>query len=88
MLDWHIYIIMFQFQTGSIRSYERQAFMKALGVFQFQTGSIRRNNAREAVSYLKDSFNSKLVRLEVPTTSIIGCLLASFNSKLVRLEVN
>ena len=41
MLDWHIYIIMFQFQTGSIRSYERQAFMKALGVFQFQTGSIR-----------------------------------------------
>ena len=81
----------FQFQTGAIRSYGRKEFgiLEALDAFQFQTGAIRRKpTTLYGENKGEQSFNSKLVRLEVQYTG--GALrmvdIVCFNSKLVRLE--
>ena len=55
--------------------------------FQFQTGSIRRNDFEKEEPKVRTSFNSKLVRLEVPDEFDGTYGIKSFNSKLVRLEV-
>ena len=57
-------------------------------MFQFQTGSIRSGLWICSRSNFIESFNSKLVRLEVNSLRSSPTYLFCFNSKLVRLEVN
>ena len=56
---------MFQFQTGSIRRLSKLTGISEDAMFQFQTGSIRSKSFIEVLRERGDSFNSKLVRLEV-----------------------
>ena len=58
-------VIVFQFQTGSIRSIRKiNKGMLRLVMFQFQTGSIRSELGFVSLPCRAISFNSKLVRLE------------------------
>ncbi len=78
---------MFQFHTGSIRSWTYSFRPSGDGWFQFHTGSIRSCVTTVAPS-LFICFNSTLVRLEGGDTSKAPCKVNSgFNSTLVRLEV-
>ena len=75
---------LFQFQTGSIRS-EQRDFSHCEGQFQSQTGSIRRR-LLQAKEFSIVSFNPKLVRLEERRPNKGEWSKQRFNPKLVRLE--
>ena len=78
---------LFQFQTGSIRRTLKTTIHLPPRMFQFQTGSIRSEPDPEADLGTGQSFNSKLVRLEVKIDGLHDDIVElSFNSKLVRLE--
>ena len=55
----------FQFQTGAIRSMDELVYRSPDEKFQFQTSAIRSLNNELCLNYDDESFNSKLVRLEV-----------------------
>ena len=55
---------MFQFQTGSIKSFGRNLDNTRIVMFQFQTGSIKRLYDQKVSIAIAESFNSKLVRLK------------------------
>ncbi len=54
----------FQFQNGTIKSYEPSNVAKESPKFQFQNGTIK-SHIRVGVKKLYDRFNSKMVRLKV-----------------------
>ena len=57
---------LFQFQTGAIKSFLFSLRLFRMVAFQFQTGAIKSGSAA-ALRRLTMCFNSKLVRLKVPT---------------------
>ena len=80
-------MVTFQFQTGSIRSPSVKDIANG-GVSGFNSKLVR----LEGMATRRDrcilySFNSKLVRLEVPSKKLVASeVLGGFNSKLVRLK--
>ena len=79
---------MFQFHTGSIKSWEADLAFPATGSFQFHTGSIK-SIPIQSVFPLHRCFNSILVRLKVNISTQLRLMdLISFNSILVRLKVS
>ena len=62
---------MFQFQTGSIKSYTYFQVPVMLTEFQFQTGSIKSFNSAYQQRTYSWRFNSKLVRLKVGVCSVL-----------------
>ena len=81
-----LFQVLFQFQTGAIRSPSILKILTLSGQFQFQTGAIRSSYSRNRKLLEQRSFNSKLVRLEGKTHRSRRRASRSFNSKLVRLE--
>ena len=81
-----LFQVLFQFQTGAIRSDIDQGIYGGLRGFQFQTGSIKRVMIFRLPQVNGAGFNSKLVRLKVLSEHDKKIGSACFNSKLVRLK--
>ena len=80
-------LLMFQFQTGSIRRYGLSSRFSALAKFQFQTGSIRSHrHLKGGKASRMFQFQTGSIRRPEPEPEQMDILVPSFNSKLVRLE--
>ena len=77
--------LLFQFQTGSIKSEVDARFSKPPRCFNSKLVRLKvKTQIGEKVAYMR--FNSKLVRLKAYKHATTLCMFACFNSKLVRLK--
>ena len=79
-------VLLFQFQSGTIKGPRKGAAQNVASAFQFQSGTIKGLVIVRLLSPNLLYFNSNLVRLKGPRQSCARSNKRDFNSNLVRLK--